>query len=312
MKTRIFGLIIALILALTLVGTVFAQDGGEGEDPAEPPAEPTTIEGVVVAVDPEAGTITLADGTVITVGGSYEHPIVDLLSTYFGGGSLDLEALAAALETIQLDTGTVASVVCDETTGVCTATLTDGTTAEVTPEEAEALQEALDALNVSMDVVSDGETNTTTGVGDDMMGYLDSGIGFGELVKLYAIVAECQENANGETGEGETEEAAETEETEEGEEVEACDLTVDFLIGELQSGVGMGELFELYGKPSLLGVGHVRQALRDQGLWSPGDGNLNGDDTGETETEDDGEGICNARSHGGNANAHGQGDVVCP
>jgi hypothetical protein len=66
----------------------------------------------------------------------------------------------------------------------------------------------------------------------------------------------------------------------------------------------MGQMFQLYGKPSLLGVGHVRQALRA--------GDSGGTTTTATGDSGDGQtGICNARGHGGNANANGQ-DVTCP
>jgi hypothetical protein len=279
-KSFFFGLVLALLLTLALTGAVLAQD----EDPPPDETTTTTVEGTIVAVDLEAGTITLDDGTVIYLGDSYDHPIVDLLNTYFSGASAaNLPGWADALDALQLDEGTVVSVSCDEATGTCTAELTDGTTVEVTPEEAEALQDALDALTVSLEVTDDGTTTTVDGVGDDIAAYHESGVGFGVLVKLYAIVAECEENAG-----------------------EDCDLTVDFLISEYQNGMGMGELFALYGRPSLLGVGHVRQALRDQGLWSPGGG-----DTGGGEG-DSGEGICNARAHGGNAHAHGQGEITCP
>lgn len=293
MKRRLFfGLVVTMVLALTLVGPVLAQD--EGEEPTDPIEEPvpTVIDGVIVDVDLETGEITLADGTVIILGGEYEHPIVDLLDTYFGDGGPDLDALAEALGALEMGDDTVVGVVFDETDGVWKACLNEDCSefVEVSEEDATVLQEALDSLNVSLDVISDGETNTTTSVGDDIAAYHDSGLGFGELVKLYAIVAECEENAE-----------------------EACDLTVDFLVGEYLGGMGMGELFELYGKPSLLGVGHVRQLLRDQGIWPPDDGgDLGGDDGGDGDDGDGTDGICNARSHGGNANASGHGDVVCP
>jgi hypothetical protein len=283
-KSLFLGFVLALLLIFTLAGAVLAQ----GEDPEEPTDTTTAVvDGTIVDVDPEAGTITLADGTVISVGGTYEHPIVDLLAIYFGGDSAaDLAAWDEALTALQLTEGTVVGVSCDDSTPpICSAELADGTTVEVTEEQATELQAALDSLNVSLDVTSDGETSTLAGVGDDIAAYHDSGLGFGELVKLYAIVAECEENAE-----------------------ETCDLTVEFLVGEVQGGMGMGELFALYGKPSLLGVGHVRQALRDQGLWTPGGGgDLGGEDDG-----DGTEGICNARSHGGNAHATGQGEIVCP
>jgi hypothetical protein len=68
----------------------------------------------------------------------------------------------------------------------------------------------------------------------------DQDLGFGEITKLLQIVVEAQASC---TLEGVN-----------------CDVTLDSLLAEYKSGVGMGELFQKYGKPSLLGVGHVRKA----------------------------------------------------
>ena len=64
-------------------------------------------------------------------------------------------------------------------------------------------------------------------------------LGFGELAKLMQIVVEA--NA-----------ACAPEEPN-------CNLTLDGLIAEYKDGTGMGQLFEIYGKPSITGVGQVRK-----------------------------------------------------
>jgi hypothetical protein len=65
-------------------------------------------------------------------------------------------------------------------------------------------------------------------------------LGFGEITKLLQIVVEAQASC---TLEGVN-----------------CDVTLEGLVAEYKAGVGMGELFQKYGKPDLLGVGHVRKA----------------------------------------------------
>jgi hypothetical protein len=66
----------------------------------------------------------------------------------------------------------------------------------------------------------------------------EEGVGFGVLVKMYAIAAESQEACESAT--------------------EPCGVTVEELMAAYNSGVGMGELYKLYGKPSVLGVGHMK------------------------------------------------------
>jgi hypothetical protein len=68
----------------------------------------------------------------------------------------------------------------------------------------------------------------------------DQDLGFGEITKLLQIVVEAQASC---TLEGVN-----------------CDVTLEGLVAEYKAGVGMGELFQKYGKPDLLGVGHVRKA----------------------------------------------------
>jgi hypothetical protein len=108
-------------------------------------------------------------------------------------------------------------------------------------------------------ITDDADDDTGDDTGDDVDGDVDDvdddgddeaeGLGFGTLVKLYAIAAESQEAC-----------AAGAEESEEGENSEPCEpVTVEELIAALESGMEMGDLFEEYGRPSILGVGHVKK-----------------------------------------------------
>jgi hypothetical protein len=67
-------------------------------------------------------------------------------------------------------------------------------------------------------------------------------LGFGEMTKLLQIVVEAKASC---TLEGVN-----------------CDVTLDSLLAEYkEEGVGMGQLFQDYGKPEILGVGQVRNAV---------------------------------------------------
>lgn len=252
-KFRILALILTFLLTLMLAGAVLAQEGVE--DPPDP------------------------------VTGTYDHPIVDLLDTYFGDDE-SAEEWAEALETLTLDEGVVTDVneLTDELGNTTwEVTLEDGSTFITNDEELAA------ALIAALAVAEAGEP---TAVGDEIAAYHEDGLGFGVLVKLYAIAGEsataCEEDPDPE-----------------------CAVTVAQLVGDFQGGMGMGQIFREYGRPSLMGVGHVRQALRAEGLWQPGDGSTDGDDD-DVSDGDGTEGICNARAHGGGALAHGHGEVECP
>ena len=67
----------------------------------------------------------------------------------------------------------------------------------------------------------------------------EENLGFGEIVKLLGMVEDAQAEC-AETGEN-------------------CGVTLESLIAERKDGVGMGELFEEYGKPEHLGVSQVRK-----------------------------------------------------
>jgi hypothetical protein len=78
-------------------------------------------------------------------------------------------------------------------------------------------------------------------------------LGFGEMTKLFQLAAEAQaacalEGVN-------------------------CDVTLDGLIAEFKAGVGMGDLFQKYGKPENLGVGHIRKAADPKDKSNNGNAN---------------------------------------
>lgn len=65
-------------------------------------------------------------------------------------------------------------------------------------------------------------------------------LGFGVMVKLLQMTAEAKS-------------ACEKDGTH-------CDVSLDSLVDRFQSGEGLGELFQEYGKPQVTGVGQIRQA----------------------------------------------------
>ena len=73
----------------------------------------------------------------------------------------------------------------------------------------------------------------------------EENLGFGEIVKLLGMVEDAQAEC-AETGEN-------------------CGVTLESLIAERKDGTGLGELFEMYGKPEHLGVGQVRKELEPVG-----------------------------------------------
>jgi len=298
---------IALLLGLTLILAVFVPAAAqEGE---VPPCGGEAVSGTVVGVDEETGTATIemeAGGLcTVTLDGGYDHPIVALLGAYFG--DVDAETLAAALEAVQgcavydeqsgvwmwADCDTEGAVpvtyISENEDGRFTATL-DGTEIVVTvddPDTAEELSQALATLVVSWNL---GEESAVVQPGDDIAAYHEEGMGFGVLVELYQMAAESKEACL--------------------DAEDACGVTVEELVEAFQSGQGLGQLFKEYGKPSMLGVGHVRKALAADAAA----GEEAGGDTGKPDKVKAGKttGICNARSKGGNAKAKGHETADCP
>jgi hypothetical protein len=87
-------------------------------------------------------------------------------------------------------------------------------------------------------------------VAEQIAAYHEQGVGFGVLVKLYAM-AEASAAA-----------CAAAPAAENSEPARCTAVTVEELVQAHQSGTGLGELFKTYGKPALLGVGHVLQELK--------------------------------------------------
>jgi len=299
-------LILILVLALTPLGIAAAQ-----EDEIVPCAE-GQVSGTVVAVDEETGTVTVDTGEeglcTVTLKTDFAHPIVALLGTFFS--EVSAESLAAALEATQV------WVICDGT-GLCTLASEDvegavaATVISVTENEdgtfalelavegqeepvpvmtddtelAEDLAKALDTLTVEW-TLQEGEDGTASVVdaGDRIADLHEDGLGFGVIVKFFAMAAESQEACADEEPSGD----------------EPCSVTVDELVEAFQSGMGMGQLFQEFGRPSMLGVGHVRKALNGE------------TEAGETELTGAAKGICNARAQGDQAHGKGHGDLNCP
>ncbi len=290
-------LVVIVILALLSSSSVMAQGGA-------PACTGDSVSGTVVAVDKTNMTVTIDTGAgqcMVTINGGSGHPVGDLLGAYFG--DVNLDGLLAALDTIHgcaLEDGGAWTWVSCETAGSVPVTVTGdngggsftaktegGEAITLTADEtaAAALSGAVRILTVSWKLNEDGSVHDA---GEDIMDYHDSGIGFGVLTKLYAIAAESQEAC-----------------AEQGITDESCGVTVAELIAMLESGMSMGDLFELFGKPAMTGVGHVRQAAG--GGDDGGGGDDDGDGTGKGNN-----GICNARGNGGKAHAHGQGEIDCP
>lgn len=294
-------LIFSLVLVLAAVSftSVMAQ-----EEPEIPACPDGVVSGTVVGYDEETGEVILdveGELCVVTMTNEYEHPIVNLLGAYFK--EIDMEDIGEALGATQvclIDDGDGTYTVAEPVDGVCAegdlVTVTgegdeggfegqdengDPVNFELDDEAAAAaLADALETLQNDWDV----EGGNVGDVGADIAAYHDDGLGFGVLVKVYAMADEAKKSC-----------VEQLEEVSEGE-VDPCDVSVEHLLEEFK-GMGMGQIFQLYGKPSIVGIGHVRQLSGDDGSVEGGDNSAKG--------------ICNARAHGGNAKANGKPDVNC-
>ena len=278
----------SLMAALVPVGMALAD-----ETPAEPCAG-DSVAGTVVAVDEDTGVVTVQtdDGTLCTVTvaeGDYDHPIVNLLGRYFD--SVDADDLTDALEDTQVwvvcDDEGVCELAEEDDEGAVQGTVTgvsendDGTyrleivvegedePLEVDTDDADLagdLEDALAALWVDWELDEGEDGPTVVDAADEIAQLHEDGMGFGVIVKLYAMAAASQAEC----------EAEAPDEAEADEEDEPCGVTVDELVEAFQSGTGLGQLFKEYGKPSLLGVGHVRKAAQAED--TDGDGDVDADD----------------------------------
>lgn len=271
---------IALITTLVLlmafaVGAAYAQ-----ADEPIPACEGDSITGTVVAADENTGLVTFEqeDGSLCTVqfGQDFEHPITSLLGAYFDGISMD--ELEDHVENLKVD------VVCDgdectwadggeDTTLVRITSVEDNgdgtwtvnfvytdengdtqTGSFITEDESlvEGWTESLGLVSGEFSLVTDDEGNVFfEGAGDEIEALHEDGMGFGVIVKLYAMAAEAQQACEGVDPDADP-----------GEETfDPCEVTVESLVAEFDSGTGMGQLFQKYGRPSILGVGHVIQQV---------------------------------------------------
>jgi hypothetical protein len=275
-----------------------------------------SVSGTVVAVDQNTSVVTIeqSDGTLcgVSLAGTSDQPIITLLGTYFE--TMTAQSLSDALDVLDVqvdcssspcsllgsgDTGTPATVVSvtDNGDGTYSVVLAvddgvGGTTLEsVTISDsdlADAWTGALNYLTVNWPISTDASGQATyVGVEDNIASLHEDGLGFGVIVKLYALAAEAQEACSS-LPEGATF----------GPGVpNPCDVSVDSLAADFKSGTGMGVLFKLYGKPDLLGVGQVRNGVPNH--------------SNNGQSASGAKGICKAQSHGGHANAHGHSGVVC-
>lgn len=324
MMKRMYTFLLLIVLVLSTFSTAFGQ-----EPEPLPVCAGGTVTGTVVAIEEENDLIIIdvdGDGEgdcSVTVSSDYDHPIVALLGAYFS--DVSTEEIADALESTQVcavqdDTGAWSTYTpaegeeCPGEVVTVTGENEDGTFngqtsgeegaegEEGTPgeeiiltagdeETAADLTEALDTLTADWELDEDG---SVADVGEDIEQYHEDGYGFGVIVKVYAIAAEYEGTCTTEEPVDDGTEPVADEPVADGEEPvgdepaaeETCGVTVEELFAMIDAGAGLGELFQVYGKPSLLGVGHVR----------------NGGDGGS----DGGNGICNARANGGNANATGK------
>jgi hypothetical protein len=239
--------IIILMLSL-VVGTAAAQSGSNPSD--TPTAVPTS--------QPAGSTL-------------YLHPIVQILSSYFGRETRPMLPTPTPTLTPTVDPSATATEVSSETSAV---------TPTATPMGPEDF-----AKQIEM--------------------YHDEGIGFGVLVKIYAMaeasVQACLDQP--------------TPAVPDPNQVPCEPVTVEQLVGEFQGGTGMGQLFKEYGKPALLGVGHVRKDLKNQPAEmqttpTPPPTNLDGN-----QTQDQNQNFNNGNGNGngkGNGNGNGNGNSNKP
>jgi hypothetical protein len=247
--------ILVLALALLVFGSVTAQELTTTEFEEIEECLNDEISGVVVGIDFLDGnavvTISYKDGEdhnlcKVTIEGiTHDHPIVNLLGIYFG---ISLNDLKEALDTSRVCLSEIENewylVDCDEDEfdlegnvisyqDGTLIVLVNGELLEFDIEENdvdEQLLEAIETLTVEWELVDGKVTQLIEKIAE----YHQQGIGFGVLVKLLAI-AEAND-----------------------------DVTLEELIEEFLGGTGIGELFKDYGKPSLLGVGHVRQEIKEK------------------------------------------------
>lgn len=195
-----------------------------------------TVGAQVTADDPEVPTDEeTTDGSQF-----YTHPVVQLLSAYFDRELVDEEDPADPED----------------------------------PDDMDGDEDPLEPPDEDTDGEGeDDDSDSGLGpIGEEIAAYHEDGMGFGVLVKIYAMVEESQLACESQVPE-------EGEDAGEGDPVEECvPLTADELVTAFKSGTGIGLLFKEYGKPALLGVGHVKQELKKLDMDDPVDDGTDIDD----------------------------------
>lgn len=271
---------VSILLSLVFILSAFAGAFAQTSTDAYPACSDGIVSGIVVGVTTDEATgvttvtirYTNAEGAIayctVTLNGTFDHPIVQLLADYFGEsfGNIDLGVLEDALDSLEdlntcvvlvpgADPGpeddTYAWVDCaappegstpidvvvqaSNGDGTYVVILPDGTivTVAITGEAAATIDAALLALLVNWDVLG----GNLGQLGDEIAMYHDMGIGFGVLVKLYSLS-------------------------------QATGIPIGELVATFQSG-GLGVLMKSYKHVMLMGVGHVRKAY--QQMTNPDD-----------------------------------------
>lgn len=285
MKNKIH--IITLVLLILAVMIPANTTSAAGTFAEIGPCGGTNVTGTIVGVDVN-GVVTIDTGAglcTVTANGSYDHPIVTLLSKYFG--EVQVQTFADALKGLQgcaVDMGggsyawgacgsgetpnaQIVGVSTDNTFLVQITGVVDPVTLTITGLDPTAIQGLLDSLLVNWTLDGNGDL---VQVSDQIAAYHAQGMGFGVLTKLYAIA-------------------------------QAAGVPVDALVVQFKAGIGMGQLFKLYGKPSILGVGHVRQLLKAASSTANGTsiGNGKGNGKGNANGKANGKGNGNGKGHQG-------------
>jgi hypothetical protein len=252
-------MVIVLAIALLALTAFNVMAAPQEEDPVA--CAEGNVSGMVVAVDSVNNTVTILTGDgvycTMTLNGSYDHPIVSLLGMYFG--DVNAESLQAALDEANsevLETcavlvdgvwqwqeegeclGETVTVLSTDAEGNVVAVTGEGEVIKFMTDSEFAGQIAAELAEVFVEWTVDG-TGDLVQVSDQIAAYHADGMGFGVLVKLYALAGDSDA------------------------------VTVEELVVTFQSGTGMGQIFKEYGKPSKLGVGHVRHDKDKNGNGPP-------------------------------------------
>ena len=288
-----------IILALALLAlTAFSVMAAPGDDVILPCAE-GDVSGTVVAVEGDTVTIHTGEGVfcTVTLNGSYDHPIVSLLGMYFG--DINADSLQEALDDVDTEAfetcavlvegtsptwvwqkegeclGETVTVLSTDEFGNVVAMTGDGAIIEFTTDAEFAGQITAELAKVFVEWTVDEEGDLVQ-VSDQIAAYHADGMGFGVLVKLYALADASDE------------------------------LAVEDLVDEFNSGKGMGQIFKDYGKPSKLGVGHVRHDKDKNGNGPPevsddGDQLEQKNNVKKPKPDKQDKGVCKPKSNNGKA-----------